>query len=145
MNDPNLIEDLKTALKSEGIENPDNICVVLMTTDSIIGETVRDEEAYESFLTEGVSIRDPKRLVRIQRLTPEGLNVESAIIDFDMMVDGGSVLIRGQGVYFLTDLGPEGQVTLLKMLLGYFNTARKRRAAAVGIELDTSKAPPNLK
>jgi hypothetical protein len=143
MNDNNLIPDLKTALTKEGVAHPDAICVAMMTTDAIIGESASAMEHHEAFDDYGFRIRNPKRLVRIQRITPEGLNVESAIIDFDMMVDGGEIVVRPQGVYFLTDLGPEGQITLLKMLLGYYDSARKRRAAAVGLELPGGKIHTN--
>lgn len=142
MNDPNLIADLKTALKGEGIVDPDNLAVVQVANDSIIGElhaTVDDIRELKP-----VVLTNPKRFVRVQRMDPNGgLNVEYAIIDFDAMTKGGQITVRPILVYWVDQAGPDGQLTMLKMLLGYFDASRKRRAAAAGIhlDLDTTKFP----
>lgn len=146
MNDPNLIVDLKAALKSEGIINPDNLVVVQVANDSIIGELNSPNTDATEF--KPISLKNPKRFVRVQRMAPEGgLNVEYAIIDFDAMTNGGQVIVRPILLYWLDDAGFDGQLTLLKMLLGYFDSARKRRAAAAGIhlDLDTTKFPARVR
>jgi hypothetical protein len=140
MNDPNLIADLKAALKREGVTDPDKLVVVQVANDSIIGELHSEDSNAIEF--EPIAIKEPKRFVRIQRMAPEGgLNVEYAIIDFDAMTTGGQIIVRPILLYWVDDAGPDGQLTMLKMLLGYFDAARKRRAAAAGIELDITKFP----
>lgn len=147
MNDSNLIADLKAALKNEGIKDPDNLAVVQVGNDSIIGELFATVDAIMKL--EPVILTGPKRFVRIQRMAPEGgLNVEYAIIDFDAMTSGeGQITVRPAMVYWVDQAGTDGQLTLLKMLLGYFDASRKRRAAAAGIhlDLDTSKFPAKLR
>jgi hypothetical protein len=147
MNDPNLIDDLKEALKKEGVEDPDSLVVVQIANDSLIGEAVsmQDHDADQAMLDlSPLYLRAPKRFVRIQRMDPNGgLNVEYAIIDFDVMQSGGQVRVRPLSAYWFAEAGAEGQTILLKMMLGYFDNSRKRRAAAAGIhlDLDTTKFP----
>jgi hypothetical protein len=146
MNDPNLIADLKEALKREGVTDPDNLAVIQMANDSILGEVSATVDAVINL--DPVTVSNPKRFVRVQRMDPNGgLNVEYAIIDFDAMLSGGQATVRPILFYWVSEAGPDGELTMLKMLLGYFDASRKRRAAAAGIhlDLDTTKFPAKLR
>jgi hypothetical protein len=101
--------------------------------EQIIGEIIGEPS---SLVIGSVKVKDPKRYLRIQQMTQEGLSISFMIGDLDMM-DSGTVEARPNWGYYVKDMGTRGQTDLLRLYVDFLERRSVNRAKEAGLHLPT--------
>lgn len=81
---------VRELLRQKGIE-PDSLVLLKVHDETIIGETV-DEVPMAQLVGTPLRIKNPRRVLRIQRTNGENYSVNFNIIDYDMMEEGYAIV-----------------------------------------------------
>jgi len=128
-------------LRDKGVKVEDLAVIGLSSTEQLIGELITSQsEGEEKTLTGPLKLRNPKRFLRMQQMTEQGLAIQFMIGDLDMM-DSGTVQVRGTFGYMLEDMGVEGQTSMLKLYLDMIQRKHMNRAREAGLHLPAGLQP----
>lgn len=134
----NELQRLEQLLRNHDMD-PNKLWVFVLTGGEQILGTVC-EEAYGSPAIAGKSfaIKNPKRILRIQRMEKTGLTIELGVVDFDF-IEGGTMHVQAPAVYRVQDLSEPSKFHLYQLIRVYIEGRREASAAQAGLTL-----PPRM-
>lgn len=140
------MSEMLPALKAELSKRdvPWNQLAVLILTagEQVIG-VVSDSTVLVGQL---VHVSSPRRFIRLQKATPEGLTIDFMIADLDMIEDG-KIQVSAIAGYYLHDLSEESQGRYFATLLDHIDMKEQARIKQSGIIMPDGAHPfamPNL-
>jgi hypothetical protein len=136
----NELERLHKVLTDEGV-NVNTLMLVMIGDEQLLGEEGLSE-VLGSSLT--FRLKNPKRLLRLQRLEGDNFSVKFILIDLDL-IDEGSITVVPQAYYRLRDLSEVSRVHMLALyetLLS--NKKTMRQVASSKIILPRLEMPQGL-
>lgn len=119
-------------LHEKGLEAEDLAVFIIGSGEMIIGECVKPGDG-GSIADRIMSVKNPKRYLRIQVMKPDSMSVNQIIFDLDALEYGGKIDVKAPAAYWVRDQSVEGQITICAILMGYFQQKVMSRAAAAGI------------
>jgi hypothetical protein len=126
-----LLEQLTATLREKGVE-VERLAVLSVGSDQIIGEI--DYAESKQLTGRSVLVKNPKRLIRLQRMEGQSLSIDFLIGDLDF-VSSGAVQVSPVYSYRINDINEESQTAMLGLLVMYFENRARNRAQAAGIQL----------
>jgi hypothetical protein len=124
-----------TFLNDNGIDF-ERLMFVSTGSEQVIGEFVEDEG-------ESVTLRNPLRFFRIQRLTQGGsMEVQFMVGSYDMMGTGGTIVLVPQAYFNLPHQPIETRLSYALLLAQYVDARTQNQALSAGLVLPQSVIPP---
>lgn len=124
------LNELQRELTDKGVNIPRLCVAILGGNDQVFGEIVNDEGKVNP--NEWVYIKDPKRFLRLQQMTQQGIVTNFIIGDMDM-VESGKARFLPTGFYFISDLGEESQLAMLSLYMNFIDRKREATAREAGL------------
>lgn len=116
-------------VRDNGI-NPDELAVfILGPNEMIIGEV----NGRASLLEPGIAVKNPKRYLRLQQATSQGLSIQLVLCDLDALTGDGQMYVRANAAYWLKEQSLEGQIGTLSLYIQYFKLKAANKAAEAGL------------
>lgn len=116
------LEKVEARLREKGVE-PGSLVVFRVLEDHIVGETV-EALKLEEMVLKPVLVRNPRRLLRLQRIDGDNFNVNFTFIDYDL-VETGVIALVAQVAMLLKALDEETRLKFCIMLDGFLDKREK--------------------
>lgn len=127
------LEKARTFAIENGID-PDKVAVfVLGPNEMVIGETDSDQ-----LLHADVTVKNPKRYLRLQSVSDQGLQINLILLDFDALKGDCRMHVKALAAYWVKDQSMEGQISTLSLFISYFKTRAQNRATEAGLIVPSS-------
>jgi hypothetical protein len=121
-------------LKKLGVEFPRDLVVVgVGASEQILGEIQwpeGDVRAPGKIVGKAVLLKNPKRFMRLQTVTPKGVAVQFLIGDMDM-VESGIIQVFPVYGYYLRDLDPQSFGSMLELYREFLEMKARRDSKLV--------------
>lgn len=128
------LEKLRSQVSDKGYDPNELAVFFLGGSEMVIGEV---KDIYEGALVGStVGIRNPKRYMRLQQVSGQGIAITLFVGDLDC-VDEGTMWVNVPAAYWVRETSERAQIETLKLIMQYFNQRALSRAAEAGIELPT--------
>ena len=135
-----MMQNLVADLEKNNVE-VDKLCVAICASEQYIGELL--EYYDEGAAPVRVVLKNPRRILRIQKVSPGNVAIDVIVLDIDL-VSAGTMTFWPVGFYKLSDISEDSRVRMLAMLARYFKSLEMQRAAESGIVIPTMETPPNF-
>lgn len=124
------LQQMKDKVTDEGHVNVDALMVVMMGQEQVLGECIGT--TIEGQLE--ITLKNPKRFLRLQQVQPGNFRIDFLIIDLDHMSSGKATFFPS-GFYYLKDMDTLSQLRMLLLYATYLENKKVARAAQAGIKL----------
>jgi hypothetical protein len=129
------LKQLEANLREKGVDVASLAVVSVNGTEQVIGEVDRHLVPRDAHLVGfRLTVKNPKRFLRLQRVANGGIVTDFIIGDMDMISGGYLEIIPAFG-YRLSDLNEESQTEMLSLYTEYIDRRNANRAAESGLVL----------
>lgn len=131
------LDQLKKQLREKRIKVEDLVVVSINAGETIIGELITSQsQGEEKTLTGPLKVRNPKRIIRLQQMSQQGLSIQFMVGDLDML-ESGTIQVRSNLGYLIEDISVESQTALLHLYRDFLDRKAENRAREAGLHLPT--------
>jgi hypothetical protein len=139
MNDA-MMQNILDDLTKNGVD-PEKLCVLTCATEQYFGELV--EYVDDGVAPVRVKLKDPRRILRLQKVEPGNLRIDILLLDIDL-VSSGVITFWPVVFYKLSDVCEDSRLRMMALYARYFKEQEQKRAAAAGIILPEPQTPPGI-
>jgi hypothetical protein len=121
--------------------DPEKLCVLTCATEQYVGELV--EYVDDGAAPVRVKLKNPRRVLRLQKVEPGNLRIDILLLDIDL-ISSGEITFWPVVFYKLTDVSPESRLRMMALYARYFKEQEQKRAKEAGIILPEMQPPPGI-